>query len=415
MMGRQKKENLKPLAISKIERPGLHFVGHVSGLALKVTKSGSRSWILRISIAGKRRDIGLGPFPATPFQVAKEEALNKHYEVRNGKNPIDERKKAQVALKVEEASFITFREAAEQYISKHKHGWKNETHAKQWPSSLEKHAYPIIGNLNTKDIALDHILKIIEPIWITRTETASRVRSRIEAILDWAKVRGARTGENPARWKGNLDTILPARGKVKKVKHHKAMDYDDIALFVPELAKREGNSIRALELCIYTACRSGEARKAVWSEFDLEKGIWTIPADRMKGGKEHRVPLHPKVIRILKKQPRLNTTDLIFPSKNGTPLSSMALLQILRRMEKDCTVHGFRSTFRDWAGETTAFPREVIEHALAHKLKDKTEAAYARGDLFLKRQQVMNAWTEFLSNPQPKPDLENIIPISNVA
>ncbi len=240
---------------------------------------------------------------------------------------------------------------------------------------------------------------MIEPIWSTKTETANRVRNRIELVLDWAKARGSRTGDNPARWKGNLDALLPARSKVAKVVHHKAMDWQDAPAFLQELQKQNSTGAKALMLTILTAARSGEIRKATWDEIDLKQGVWTIPAERMKANKEQRIPLSPEALQILHGQPHIADIPYVFSNKIGKPLSDMALTQLLRRMDLDYTVHGFRSTFRDWAGETTAFPREVIEHALAHKLKDKAEAAYARGDLFTKRRKLMAAWADFLDQP----------------
>lgn len=395
-MGRKAKD-ISPLALSKLKDAGMHFVGHVAGLALRVSDTGARSWILRIMVGGKRCDIGLGAYPSIGLSVAKDLALGMRQQVKNGINPLEAKRVAQSRLRLEQASFMSFKQAAEGYISAHRTGWKNPKHAAQWESTLNTYAYPVIGNLHVKDVAVDHVLKVLEPIWVEKTETASRLRGRVEAILDWAKVRGSRTGENPARWKGNLEYLLQAKDNISPVKHHKALDWKDCPEFVQKLRAVEGMSARALELCILTNCRSGEVRGALWSEIDLGRAVWVIPAHRMKKKKEHRVPLSPSALALLKNVGQQDD-GLVFSGDTGKPLTDMALLMVLRRMQVDVTVHGFRSTFRDWAGETTAFPREVIEHAMAHNLKDKSEAAYARGDLFTKRAALMKAWSEYLKN-----------------
>ena len=395
-MGRKARE-LKPLAIAKLSKPGMHFAGGVSGLALRISPTGARSWILRMMIGNKRRDMGLGSYPEVSLAMAKELGTQKRLQVKDGLDPIEDRKNAQAQLKAEQASFVSFKDAALQYIHTHRPGWKNAKHASQWHNTLETYAFPVLADLHVKDVDLDHVLQVIEPIWQTKTETASRVRNRIELVLDWAKARGSRAGDNPARWKGNLDALLPAKSKVAKVKHHAAMDWKDMNEFLQQLQKQKSVSAQALHFIILTSCRSGEARFATWDEVDLKGGVWTIPVERMKAGKEHRVPLSTSAKNLLKSLPNIDGNHLLFPNNFGKPLSDMALTQLLRRMELECTVHGFRSTFRDWAGETTPFPREVIEHALAHKLQDKAEAAYARGDLFTKRTLLMAAWAEFLS------------------
>lgn len=306
---------------------------------------------------------------------------------------------------------MNFKQAAEKYIEANEAGWKNPKHAAQWTSTLEKYAYPIIGNLQVAHIETPHVVSVLEPIWNTKTETASRLRGRIESVLDWAKVRGYRNGENPARWKGHLDHILPARAKVQKVKHHPALDYHDMSAFMMALKTIDGMGARALEFAILTATRSGEVRGATWNEIDLDEEVWIIPSERMKAEREHRIPLSPAALTLLNDLPRILGTDLIFPSSKNTALSDMTLTATIRRMDevsireggrgwKDksnnvVTAHGFRSTFRDWAGETTAHPREVIEHALAHQLKDKAEAAYQRGDLLLKRRMLMTDWAKY--------------------
>ncbi|MBV8548288.1 MAG: integrase arm-type DNA-binding domain-containing protein [Alphaproteobacteria bacterium] len=405
----KKAPDIAPGVISRLKDPGMHFIGYVSGLALRINKTGARNWILRATVGSKRRDIGLGAFPEVTVARAKEIAAEKRQQIRNGIDPVAAREAAQMALKADQASFITFREAAKQYIAAHEAGWKNLKHAAQWRTTLEAYAYPEIGDLHVRDVALPHVQKIIEPIWHKKTETANRLRGRIEKVLDWATARGFRSGQNPARWRSNLDMLLPAKGKIAKVQHHAALEWHQCGSFMAELRQQEGFSARALEFCILTACRSGEARLAKWSEFDFDRKVWTIPAVRMKAGKEHRVPLSAQAMALLNKLPREEGTDLLFPNGKGTCLSDMALTMLLRRMTKNCTTHGFRSTFRDWAGETTAFPREVIEHALAHQLKDKAEAAYARGDMFMKRTLLMQAWADFIDKPAAG---ENIVSIA---
>lgn len=401
---------VSPLAVTKLSKPGLHFVGHVPGLALHISTTGAKSWILRVMIGEKRRDIGLGPFPSVSLARAKDDAAGKRDQIRNGIDPLIARSEALAALKAEQASFITFEQAATQYIKAHEAGWKNLKHAQQWRSTLKTYAFPVLGSLHVKGVGLEHVLQVLEPLWGTKNETASRLRGRIESILDWAKVRGYRQGENPARWKGNLDSLLARRRKAT-IKHHAALDWQQCPAFMVELFGMDSDSARILQLCILTACRSGEVRGACWSEFDLNQGVWTIPAGRMKAEKEHRVPLSQSALKLLNSLTK-SDPGLVFSNTRGKPYSDMVLTALLRRMGKDFTVHGFRSTFRDWAGESTAFPREVIEHALAHSLKDKAEAAYARGDLFTKRTKLMAAWAEFLTKPVAK---GNVTPIRKEA
>lgn len=409
-MARKAKE-LSALEVSRLKETGLYFVGGVPGLILQVTGPDAKSWILRAMVGGKRRDIGLGGFPAVTLAGAKDAARAIREKIAAGIDPVEERLAARSALAAARASAISFQDAAERFIAANEAGWKSAKHAAQWTSTLETYAYPTIGNLRVSDVETQHIVGILEPIWQIKTETASRVRSRIESVLDWAKVREYRQGENPARWKGHLDHTLPARSKVQKVKHHSALDYRHVGSFMPVLKGVDGLGARALEFAILTACRSGEVRGATWAEIDEKAGVWTIPADRMKADKEHRVPLSPAAMELLKTLPRIAGTNIIFPSTRNTQLSDMTLSAAIRRMDeastkggcngwkdstgKVITVHGFRSTFRDWAGETTAYPREVIEHALAHQLADKAEAAYARGTLFEKRRRLMADWAKY--------------------
>lgn len=319
--------------------------------------------------------------------------------VKAGLDPIEEGRAARSVQAAARAAALTFQQCANKYIEANKAGWKNDKHAQQWGNTLAQYAFPVMGDLLVRDVALAHVLAVLEPLWQTKTETASRLRGRIEAVLDWATARKYRSGDNPARWRGHLDKLLPKPSKVAKVEHHTALSGDEVGAFMVKLRQQEGMGARALEFAILTAARSGEVRGATWSEIDLEGHTWTIPADRMKAGKEHRVPLSAAALGLLKALPRVGGTDLVFPGIKGQPLSDMTLTAVLRRMQVPATTHGFRSTFRDWAGERTAHPREVIEHALAHQLKDKAEAAYQRGSLFEKRRQLMDDWSAFLDRP----------------
>lgn len=412
-MARKAKE-MSALEVSRLKEKGLHFVGGVPGLILQITGPDAKSWVLRAMVGGKRRDIGLGGFPAVTLAGAKDGARVIRGKIAAGIDPVEERQAARSALAASRASVLSFQEAAEKFIAANEAGWRNPKHRAQWTSTLTTYAYPTLGKLRVSDIETQHIVGILEPLWTTKTETASRVRGRIEAVLDYAKVRGYRQGENPARWKGHLDRILPGRAKVQKVKHHSALDYLVVGSFMSALKDVDGLGARALEFAIFTACRSGEIRGATWAEIDEKEGVWTIPADRMKADKEHRVPLSPAAIELLTTLPRIADTNLVFPSTKNTELSDMTLTSVIRRMDevsikadgngwkdstgKVITAHGFRSTFRDWAGETTGYPREVIEHALAHQLKDKAEAAYARGTLFEKRRRLMADWAKYCTN-----------------
>lgn len=398
-MGRKASE-LGALEVSRLTGEGLHFVGGVAGLALQVRasrdgKTVARSWVLRVTVAGKRRDMGLGGYPDVTLAGAREKARKMREMVDSGQDPILERRIAKSKLAAELAKSITFQRAAEGFLKDKSPEWKNAKHAAQWSATLEQYAYPVIGKMQVRDIELAHILSILRPIWTTKTETASRLRGRIDNVLDWATVHGYRTGPSPARWKGHLDKLLAKPSKAAKAGHHAAVVYQRVGEFITDLRQRDGMSARALEFTILTAARSGEVRGATWAEFDLKSGIWTVPAGRMKAGKEHRIPLSARALALLASLPKLDKGELVFWSPRGGKLSDMSLTAVMRRMGMSETVHGFRSTFRDWAGETTGYPREVIEHALAHQLRDKAEAAYARGTLFEKRRRLMEDWAEY--------------------
>lgn len=389
---------MSALEVGRLNRNGLHFVGVVPGLALQV-RGDARSWILRAKIGNIVRDIGLGGYPGVTLAMAREGAREMRLEIAKGIDPIQRRREQQDALKAAQAKRLIFSEAVRRFLADMSAEWGNPTHRQQWQNTLQTYANPVLGELAVADIELAHVLEVLKPIWETKSETASRLRGRIERVLAWATVHGHRYGDNPARWKGNLDVILPATSKTKKVKHHAALPYSEVGKFIGELQKRTGTAALALEFCILTAARSGEVRGATWAEIDLNKGEWTIPASRMKASKEHRIPLSKRAVEILSLLPEQRPNDIIFKAPRGGELSDMALLAVLKRMDLPVTVHGFRSTFRDWAGETTNFPREVIEHALAHQLKDKAEAAYARGTLFEKRRRLMDAWANYCDQP----------------
>lgn len=388
-------EKLNALKVSKIAAPGYH--GDGAGLWLQVSRALTKSWIFRYAIAGKQREMGLGPLHTVSLAEARGKAKACRSLLLDMKDPIEERRSAQLADGMERAKAMTFDQCAAAYIAAHRNGWKNLKHAAQWESTLATYASPVIGTLPVAQVDTALVIKVLAPIWKEKTETASRVRGRVESVLDWATVSKFRTGENPARWRGHLDQLLADPTKVTKVVHHAALPWADLAAFMVDLRSAAGISARAVEFAILTAARSGEVRGAIWSEVDIENKLWTIPAERMKAGREHRVPLSTFAVDLLNNMPRIG--DYIFPgARKGSPLSDMSLTAVLRRMDrKEITVHGFRSTFRDWCSEAVGnkFPREICEHALAHSLPDKVEAAYRRGDLLDKRVQLMQAWSDF--------------------
>ena len=382
---------------------GFHNVGGVAGLHLLV-RGGAKSWILRTVVGGKRRDIGLGGFPDVSLTDAREQARQVRGQVARGFDPITERDKANAAL----AARKSFAEASRDLIRAKGPEWRNAKHRAQWASTLETYAFPIIGALPLDAVEVDHVLRVLGPIWLTKNETANRVRQRMEAVLDFAKAANLRSGDNPARWKGHLDKLLARPSKVRKVKHHRALPYDDLAAFLPELRKQEGTASRALEFLILTATRSGEVRFAKWSEIDVASATWVIPSGRMKAGKEHRVPLSKPALDILAALPRYAqlfqdaaSDDYVFVAPSGNPFSDMALAAVLRRMKVDAVPHGFRACFRTWASECTNHPRDVAEMALAHTIKDAVERAYRRGDLFERRRNLMDDWAKFATTPRP--------------
>ena len=390
---------LKALNVARKKKPGLYPDG--GGLYLQVTAAGSRSWIFRYALLGKTRYMGLGPLHAVGLADARKKAVAARQLRNDGIDPIDNRNAVLARARLEAAKSISFMQAAQQYIEAHKAGWRNAKHASQWRSTLETYAYPVLGSLPVQGVDVGLVLKVLEPIWNTKTETASRIRGRIESVLDWATARGYRLGENPARWRGHLENLLPRRSKVRKVRHHPALPYGEVGAFMTSLRGHAGTAALAFEFLILTACRTGEVIGARVGEFDVEEAVWTIPAERVKSDKEHRVPLSSPALVIVQAMRKGSPTGpgdaLVFPGgKRGRPLSNMAMLALLKRMGRgDLTVHGFRSTFRDWAAERTNYPREVAEMALGHAVSDKVEAAYRRGNLFQKRRRLMDEWARF--------------------
>ncbi len=384
----------------KHAKEGLHPDG--DGLYLQVGKGGAKSWIFRYQVNGRRRAMGLGSLADLSVAKARAQAEELKDRTRKGRDPLEEKRQEAEHKAVEEEARVkeetlakaTVREVGADYIGAHEAGWKNAKHRQQWKNTLKTYVYPNIGDLPVSAVTTQHVLDILNPIWTTKAETASRLRSRIELIISYAKARGWFVGENPAVWRGHLAALLAPSSKVKRVKHHAAQPWAKMGEFVAKLRAMEGISARALEFTILTAARSGEVRGATWSELDLRNRVWTVPAARMKAQREHRVPLSASAVALLKKLPTLEGEHLVFPGpRSGRPLSDMSLSAVLRRMgRKDITVHGFRSAFRDWAAETTLHHPDLVEFALAHTIANKVEAAYRRGDLLEKRRELMEDW-----------------------
>jgi integrase len=395
---------LTALRVDKASRPGMY--GDGGGLYLRVTDDGAKNWVFRFMLNGRARWMGMGPLHTVNLAEARKRAGEHRLRRHDGVDPIEARRAERLKARLDAAKSVTFKECADNYMKAHRAGWRNGKHAAQWQATLATYAEPVIGGLSVQAIDTALVFNVLEPIWTTKPETAGRVRGRIESVLDWAKARGYRAGENPARWRGHLDKLLPPRSKVRRVEHHAALPYAELPGFLVSLRKQEGIAARALEFAIHTSARTGEVIGARWCEMDLLDKTWTLPAARMKSGREHRVPLTARALAILKEmQPHRHAEDaFVFPGgKNGRPLSNMAFLMLLRRMGRgDVTAHGFRSSFRDWAAERTNFPAEVAEMALAHSVSDKTVAAYNRSDLFDRRRRLMAAWATFCTAPEQK-------------
>jgi integrase len=381
--------------VATSKKPGM--LGDGGGLYLQVSKGGTKSWIYRFMLRGRSRDMGLGGADVVSLSEARDLALQARKLVKAGTDPIETKNTQQRQDALKAATTLTFAECAEAYIKTHEAGWRSAKHREQWRNTLDAYASSVFGDLPVDAIDTGLVMQAIEPIWTTKTETASRLRGRIEAVLDWAKTRGYRSGENPARWRGHLKHLLPKKGKLQKVKHHPALSYRDIFGFMKALRERDATTARGLEFLILTAVRPSEVVGATWDEFDLDKAVWTIPGNRMKAGKEHRVPLSDMAVSILRKMEEGRFSSFVFPGRKAErPLTTGAFLRLMVRMEHpDITSHGFRSAFRDWASEETNFSRETAEAALAHTIGNKVEEAYRRGDLFEKRRKLMEAWATY--------------------
>jgi integrase len=407
------------LEVKRLVHPGLSHlpvsvaVGGVAGLQLQITPNGGRSWLLRATIGGRRREIGLGSFPEVTLAAARERAREAKAKIWNGSDPIAERKAQQAQLAAQAHRSLTFKQALDKYCDAKLDQFSTEKYRIQWRRALEQHALPTLGNMNVQDIEVQDVLRAVEPIWRTTTETASRVRARIEAVLSWATVAGHRKGDNPARWAGNLKELLPAPSKVSKSGNQPALHIEDAPRWFASLCQLEGMGSSALKFLTLTAARSGEVRGASWDEIDFEKALWVIPAERMKMDREHRVPLSNAAVKLLRALPRFEGNKLVFPAPRGGQLSDMTLSATMRRMheadktgfldranKRPAVPHGLRSTFRDWVAEKTNFPGDMAEIALAHKVANAVEASYRRGDMVEKRRAMMQAWADDLEAKQ---------------
>lgn len=386
---------LSDIKVKALKAEGMHADG--AGLYVRVTSTGTRSWVFRFKRGGKSRDMGLGTYPAVGLKRARTLAEDARGLLQQGLDPIERRKVKVEAPQAQLApAIVTFDQAAQQYIAAQEAGWRNAKHRQQWTNTLATYASPIVGNKDVATISADDVMLILDPIWRVKPETASRLRSRIELVLEFAKAKKWRGGENPAVWRANLKALLPSAKKLKAVRHHPALPWREIPKFMAELRGNSSQSARALEFIILTAARTSEALEGRWSEIDMGEAVWTVPPERMKGGREHRVPLTGEAMSLLTNLIRLDDGPYLFPGARAMrPLSNMAALELLRGMRPGLTVHGFRSCFRDWAAETTAFPREIAEAALAHLIGGPTARAYQRGDLFEKRLKLMEAWADF--------------------
>jgi integrase len=406
-MAQRKIKKLSPAGVRNASEPGLY--GDGAGLWLNVGPTGGKSWLLRYMLNGKAREMGLGPLHTIGLSEARERARTARHQLLDGIDPLDARQAEKARKAAEAAALKTFKEVAEGYIRTHRAAWRNAQHAWQWTNTLERFVYPVIGDLPVGTVDTGHVTKILEPIWVTKAETAARVRGRIEVVLDYAKTHRWRTGDNPARWRGHLQNVLPSRAKVARVEHHPALPWREIGAFMATLGNEDGTAALALRLAILTAARTNEVIGATWGEIGVRSAVWTVSPSRMKAGKEHRVPLSEPALAVLREAAKLRRSDApevpVFPGgKHATgdkPLSNMAMLVLLRRMGRaDLTVHGFRSSFRDWAGETGK-PDDIAEAALAHMRGDKTQTAYQRGDLLERRRRLMDDWAAFCARPVP--------------
>ncbi|MGZ4995375.1 MAG: tyrosine-type recombinase/integrase [Methylobacter sp.] len=381
-------------------------------LYLRVSSNLTKTWAFYYKKDGRRTEMGLGSISNVSLEQAREKAAELRKQIASGIDPLIEKQQQEAESKAQRAKMMTFQQCAEAYINAHRAGWKNPKHIQQWQNTLSQYAFPVFGDLDVKAIDTGLITKCLEPIWLTKNETAGRVRGRIESVLDWATAHKYRQGENPARWRGHLDKLLAKPSKIQKTEHHSALPYMELNGFIEQLRQQDGIAAKCLEFTILTAARTGETIGATWDEIDLSAKTWTIPATRMKAEREHRVPLSAHALTILSDMAAVRTNDYVFPgTKKG--LSNMAMLAVLKRMDRaDITVHGFRSTFRDWAAESTAYPGEVVEMALAHAIKNQVEAAYRRGDLLEKRSRLMEEWARFCNTQSQSAD---VVPINKMA
>jgi integrase len=377
-----------------------HYGG---GLYLQISAAGAASWLMRYQRNGTEHWMGLGPNRAFTAKEARSRARKFQQQIYDGIDPIQARRDQRALQALQDARTVTFQSAAEQYYRQHESKWSSAKHRQAFLNTLQQYAHPIIGKLPVAAVDTAAVLRIIEPIWIAKNKTASRIRGRIEAVLDWSTVRGFRAGDNPARWQGHLDQVLPSGGDFAKPVHHAALPYADVAAFVAGLAQHKGVGPKALEFIILTACRTSEVTKARWGEFDLEQKFWTVPAERMKARKPHRVPLTGRMVKLLKALPREQGNDLVFiGTRKGGPLSKMTLPTLIEAMGHAVTTHGFRATFRTWAAEQTSYPREIIEMCLAHATGTVVELSYQRSDVLEKRRQLMEQWGAFVATPRGK-------------
>lgn len=380
-------------------KPGFHPDG--GNLGLQVSPSGAKSWLFVYTFRGRAREMGLGPLHDVSLAAARKAASAWREVLREKRDPIEIRNERRVAEALAKASTISTRTAWERYIAAHRAGWRNAKHRDQWTNTLETYAGPVLGDVPVSLVDVGLVMRVIQPHWAAKNETMRRVRARLESVLDWARVHGYRTGENPARWRGHLDKLLPKPSKVAKVEHHAAMAYGEIGAFMEKLRAQPGEAARALEFLILCAARTGEVIGAKAAEFDLDAGVWTVPASRMKGGRRHRVPLAPRAVEIVRDRIEEDRPYVFAGGKPGEPLSNMAMAALLRRMGRDdVTVHGFRASFRQWIADKTTFPHELAEAALAHKLADGTEAAYQRSDMIEKRVPLMASWARYCAEPK---------------